>query len=390
MSALARFSDGTQRLVPPEQTLARVGPHLARHGITRCMPVTRLDALGIPTFCAIRPNGLLLQVSNGKGISDMAARVSALMEAFELNHAENPPASALRRTTLAALRAEGARVIAPQDVHGFRDTYFSERYVCDWIEGEDLVRGGPVWAPASGVYFYCTPCLHDTSTNGLASGNHPAEATLHALYELIERDAMTRLNIDGTIRIRGHASVIDPDTIDDALVRAIVDQVEEAGTRVLLLWLPSAIAVHTFWAVMINRSPMASVSTLNIGWGTHVDMRIAACRALTEAAQSRLVFIHGAREDILAKQVYHAKQTLDSAAVRYFHDLPADTTWSDIEGRPSVGGHEDLDLLLSRVVGALADAGHDRLIRFDLTDPEAGIPVVKVIAPTLKFDHKLF
>lgn len=390
MSALARFSDGTQRLVPPEQTLARVGPHLARHGITRCMPVTRLDALGIPTFCAIRPNGLLLQVSNGKGISDMAARVSALMEAFELNHAENPPASALRRTTLAALRAEGARVIEPQDVPGFRDTYFTERYVCDWVEGEDIVGGGPVWAPASGVYFYCTPCLHDTSTNGLASGNHPAEATLHALYELIERDAMTRLNVAGTIRIRGHASVIDPDTIDDDLIRAIVDQVEDAGTRVLLLWLPSAIAVHTFWAVMINRSPMASVSTLNIGWGTHVDMRIAACRALTEAAQSRLVFIHGAREDILAKQVYHAKQTLDSAAVRYFHDLPADTSWSDIEGRPSVGGHEDLDLLLSRVVGALADAGHDRLIRFDLTEPEAGIPVVKVIAPTLKFDHKLF
>jgi ribosomal protein S12 methylthiotransferase accessory factor len=390
MPALARFSDGMQRLVPPEQTLERVRPHLARHGITRCMPVTRLDALGIPTFCAIRPNGLVLQVSNGKGISEVASRVSALMEAFELNHAENPPAGALRRTSLAALRSEGARVIEPREVHGFRDTYFTERYVCDWALGEDLVNGEPVWAPGSGVYFYCTPCLHDTSTNGLASGNHPAEATLHALYELIERDAMTRLNVNGTIRIRGHASVIDPDTIDDDLVRTIIEQVERAGTRVLLLWLPSAVAVHTFWAVMINRSPMASVSTLNIGWGTHIDMKIAACRALTEAAQSRLVFIHGAREDILHKQVYHAKQSLDSTAVRYFHDLPADTSWSDIEGRPTIGAHEDVDILLERVVTALASAGHERLIRFDLTEPQAGIPVVKVIAPTLKFDRKLF
>lgn len=390
MSALARFSDGTQRLVPPEQTLARVAPHLARRGITRCMPVTRLDSLGIPTFCAIRPNGLVLQVSNGKGISDTAARVSALMEAFELDHAENPAEGVLRRTTLAALREEGAQVLEPHEVHGFRNTYFGDRYVCDWTEGENLVDGSRMWAPGSSVYFYCTPGLHDTSTNGLASGNHPAEATLHALYELIERDAMSRLNVDGTMRIRGHASVIDPDSIDDDLIRAIVDQVEAAGTRVMLLWLPSAVGVHTFWAVMINRSPMASVSTLNVGWGTHVDRRIAACRALTEAAQSRLVFIHGAREDILTKQVYHATQTLDSAAVRYFHGLPADTTWSEIEERATIAPEPDLDLLLSRVVAALAGAGHDRLIRFDLTDPTADIPVVKVIAPTLKFNHKLF
>ena len=277
--ALARFNHGTQRLVPPEQTLARVTPYLARHGITRCMPVTRLDSLGIPTYCAIRPNGLVLQVSNGKGISDAAARVSAIMEALELHYAENPGPGILRRASLSTLEHEGATVLRPDELHGFRKVYFTDRFQCDWVAGANLVDESLVWAPASAVYFHCTPNLHDTSTNGLASGNDLSEATLHAIYELVERDAMSRLSVDGMIRIRERAHVIDPATIDDDTLRLLVDQVEAAGTKVLLLWLPSAIPVHTFWAVLLNRSPLASVSTLNVGWGTHGDLRIAASRA---------------------------------------------------------------------------------------------------------------
>jgi ribosomal protein S12 methylthiotransferase accessory factor len=141
---------------------------------------------------------------------------------------------------------------------------------------------------------------------------------------------------------------------------------------------------------MVNRSPLASVSTLNVGWGTHVDQRIAAARALTEAAQSRLVFIHGAREDIQTKQVYHARQAAASPAVQYFTELQPTASWDDVAGLPTVGFHSDLDELLGRVVSALARAGHRRLIRFDLTHPDTGIPVVKVIAPTLQFHHQLF
>jgi ribosomal protein S12 methylthiotransferase accessory factor len=388
--ASGRVSHGTQRLVPPEQTLARVTPYLLANGITRCMPVTRLDALGVPTYCAIRPNGLVLQVSNGKGVDDTAARVSAVMEALELHYAENPCDGVMRRTSLAMLEAEGATVLRPSDIRGFRNVYFTDRFQCDWVKGENLVDGAAVWAPASAVYFHCTPGLFDTSTNGLASGNAVSEATLHALYELIERDAMSRLSVDGVIRIRERACVIDPQTIDDEAVRALVDQVEHAGTTVLLLWLPSAIGVHTFWAVLINRSPLAAVSTLNVGWGTHVDRGIAASRALTEAAQSRLVFIHGAREDILTKPVYLAEQAANSAGVRYFMDLAPTHTWAELDDRPSVGYHDDLDVLLQRVVADLARAGHHRLIRFDLTNPVDRIPVVKVIASTLKFNHQLF
>jgi ribosomal protein S12 methylthiotransferase accessory factor len=390
MPALAHYSFGTERLVPPEETLARVAPHLPRLGITRCTSVTRLDALGVPTYCSIRPNGLLLQVSNGKGLTDAAARASAVMEALELQHAENPRPERLRRASLEALDAEGARYLRPEALRGFRPVYFGERFLCDWTAGESLVDGTAVWAPASAVYFYCTPCLHDTSTNGLASGNHAAEATLHALYELVERDAMSRLIVDGRLRLRDSADVVHLDSIEEPAIRALVEAIEGADTRVVLMWLPSAIPVHTFWAVLLNRQPLASVSTLNVGWGTHANMAIAASRALTEAAQSRLVFIHGAREDILGKQVYHARGAADSRAFRYFDDLHPTARWEEVRGRATIAPGRDLEQVQQRVVEALVAAGHDSLVRFDLTDPDVGIPVVKVIAPTLRFNHALF
>jgi ribosomal protein S12 methylthiotransferase accessory factor YcaO len=45
----------------------------------------------------------------------------------------------------------------------------------------------------------------------------------------------------------------------------------------------------------------------------------------------------------------------------------------------------DLEAQLRQIVAALVRAGHDRLVCFDLTRPDMGIPVVKVIAPSLRF-----
>src|SRR5262245_3363449 len=84
------YTAGTHRLTQPEATLKLVTPHLPALGITRLADVTGLDSIGIPVFCAIRPRGRLLQVSNGKGLRPIDARVSALMEAVEFYHFEHP------------------------------------------------------------------------------------------------------------------------------------------------------------------------------------------------------------------------------------------------------------------------------------------------------------
>jgi ribosomal protein S12 methylthiotransferase accessory factor len=155
--------------------------------------VTGLDVdLGVPTFCAIRPTGQVLQTSNGKGLTRLSAKVSALMEAIELDHAENPDPGRLRRTSLNGLARSGLKALGLAQPGASGETFFSPDYIVDWVEGEELLSGEKVWLPASSAYFI-EPAAGRTSTNGLASGNHLVEATLHALYELIERDAISSL-----------------------------------------------------------------------------------------------------------------------------------------------------------------------------------------------------
>src|SRR5438552_592107 len=78
--AKKRFVDGTHRARSPRATLARMRPLMKRLGITRLACLTGLDAVGVPVWAAIRPNGRSLSTSQGKGLSDDAAAVSALME----------------------------------------------------------------------------------------------------------------------------------------------------------------------------------------------------------------------------------------------------------------------------------------------------------------------
>src|SRR5215470_16618299 len=82
------FRRGTHRTVAPEETLARVRPHMAAFGITRLGNITGLDRIGIPVAVAVRPNSRSVSVSQGKGLELPQAMASALMEACEGFHAE--------------------------------------------------------------------------------------------------------------------------------------------------------------------------------------------------------------------------------------------------------------------------------------------------------------
>jgi ribosomal protein S12 methylthiotransferase accessory factor len=383
------FKAGTHRLVAPAETLARIRPLLARCGITRCTAVTHLDHLGVPVYCAIRPAGLVLQVSNGKGMSVEAAQASALMEALELHHAEQPLPARLRRTSQRELEREGARVLAPAQVPGWAGGYCAPDFRFEWICGESLPDGAPVWAPASSAYFARTPAPLVTDSNGLASGNHLLEASLHGLYELIERDAVSALSVNGRLAVRSRCLGIHLDSIADQALRELVLHIEARDTRVVLLWVPSRVAVHTFWAVLLNRRAGAAVSTFNIGAGCHHDASVAAARAVTEAAQARLTFIHGAREDRGQKPVDQAEQVERSPAYRYFDALDTSTAWSALPHLPQPGPDADLPTLHDWLVAELAAAGQ-QVLRFDLSRPELGIAVVKMLAPGLGFNRKLF
>lgn len=375
------YTRGTHRLVAPEQTMANVAPHLMALGVTRLADVTGLDCLGIPVYCAIRPRGTALQVSNGKGLCHADAQVSALMEAIECYHFENPSGH-LKRGSSRSLQRDGHLVIPPNSLPEYRsDIFFSPDYVIDWASAEDLLSGEEVWLPASAAYI-CTPMLYDVSTNGLASGNHLLEATLHALYEVIERDAVSRLSVKGWLNFSPkRCRFIDLNTVRDGPVKELHGRLVAAEVKLVLMWMKSCIPIHTFMAVLLDRKPFAPCSMVNIGYGTHLSVSVAATRAITEAAQSRLTFIHGSREDLEpdAYQGPHHK------IFDFFDRIEANSRWWNLKEM----AEDDLSQDYACVLRALSANGYKNILRVNMTRTPFDIPVAKVFVSGLKLNHDL-
>ncbi|MFB2838860.1 YcaO-like family protein [Floridanema evergladense] len=146
------YINGTHRLISPEQTLANISHHLPAMGITRCANVTGLDRIGIPVYCSIKPRSRMVQIHNGKGLFTIAAKVSALMEAIEVFHYENP-SNELKRTCLKRIQDNGETVIHPHSLPlCFSNNYFSDNFIIDWAKGENLLTEEEVWIPGSAAY----------------------------------------------------------------------------------------------------------------------------------------------------------------------------------------------------------------------------------------------
>ena len=376
------------RACTPQETLATVRPALPACGITRVASVTHLDTLGIPTWVSVRPGGQVLQVSNGKGVTDAASQVSATMEACELHLAENPDPARLWHGSMAQLaRVEPqARIVAPPELPGAAGGYFTPEFTGEWTAGTDLGTGERIWVPSSVVYFFRRPFLFETTSNGLASGNTRSEARLHALYELIERDAMCAVVEGGRLRLRDRGRRIDPDSVTFPIARLILDRYAVAGARVILMALPAAVAVSAMWAVCLIGRSLSTRTVVNGGFAAHVDPEVALLRALTEAAQARLAKIHGARDDVRRKLGVPA----DSRPYRVLNSLTPDTTWEQVVGEPRLDLSDDPEVAVPRLVDALIRHGRGPVYDFDLSDPEKHLYCARIIAPRLEFRKRLF
>jgi ribosomal protein S12 methylthiotransferase accessory factor len=375
------YTRGTHRLVAPEQTLANVTPHLTALGVTRLADVTGLDRLGIPVYCAVRPRGTCLQVSNGKGLCHADAKVSALMEAVEFNHFENPNGY-MKRSSFRAMQRDGHLVIRPDVLPDYRsETFFSSDYVIGWVSAEDLLSGQEVWLPASAAYMGA-PMLYDLSGNGLASGNHLCEATLHGLYEVIERDAVSRLSVKGQLNFsEKRCRFIDLKTLKNGPVRELYEMLMAAEVKLVLIWMKSCIPIHSFMAVLLDPKPFSQSSMVNVGYGTHLSVSVAATRAITEAAQSRLTFIHGSREDLEPE----AYQGGHHKIYRFFDRIEANSSWGNLKEMAAEDLLQDYVCILQN----LSANGYKKIFRVNMTRSPFDIPVAKVFVCGLKLNRNL-
>ncbi|WP_420583716.1 YcaO-like family protein [Ruegeria sp.] len=370
----------THRLRDPEQTLAIVKPFLREMGITRIANLTGLDRIGLPTVMVARPNSRSVAVSLGKGLSLPAAEASGVMEAIESWHAER----VLLPQRLARY-AELARDVAVVDVERLprvNSGRFDPHENMLWVEGRDLMADDACWVPLEMVDTDYTTApvggqaAFPRSTNGLASGNNLAEASCHAICELIERDATTLWD-------QQHLPArLDPDSVDDPRCQQAVQMMLSAGLDVGLWNTTSDIGIASFRCVICEGS--GQPGHIGIGDGCHPDRAIALLRALTEAAQTRLTYISGARDDLdPAEFTDQAK----SERGRYVRDLidgcAADQRFADCPSNATGSFDDDLALLRHQ----LAQAGISQVVTVDLSRPDYDIAVVRAVIPGLEAPH---
>ena len=378
------YRDTTHRLVPPDTTFQQVSPFAAVMGITRIANVTGLDNVGIPVVMVCRPNSRSISVSQGKGYDLISAKVSGLMESVESFHAERI-SHPLKLCSLEDLRYTEA-VVDVDRLPRLSDSKFTPFARILWVEGEDLLGGARRWVPYEMVHLDYTlplPSGHgcfQASSNGLASGNHYLEATTHAICELIERDAITLWHqLAAEDR---EATRVDLNTVTDVRCRDLLDRFAQAGVMVAVWEATSDIGVPVFLCRILQEdSGLANTIRPSAGMGCHLVREVALLRALTEAAQSRLTFIAGARDD-MPRQGY--EQFLDPKTHEVWRSAMAPRGGGrDFLDAPSYHGRsfeEDLRLQLDR----LKSVGIEEVIVVDLTKPEFKIPVVRAVIPGLE------
>lgn len=355
----------------PEVTLERISRHLTRLGISRCADVTGLDELGVPVYVVVRPVGRALQTSVGKGVRALDAKVSGLMESIEMHYWENPIAP-FEFASHDELTARGQLAVDPRRLPEFRpEVYYAPDYRIPWLKGDNLLIPGQTgWVPAASAYTF-EPSNFASSTNGLASGNTVAEATIHAMYELYERHSLSVLVDDQQVSF-DQCDVIALDTIAHPVLTENLRLIRGAGVDVRLFRVQLDSTIHTFCAVLLDTNPFAKASRVNIGTGSHLNPVIAASRALTEAAQSRLTFIHASREDLRGAAYLRTHDTLHDFVSSY---TPA-VNWASLRDFSGPSLAADSQLLVEQ----FRQEDCDGLWRTVLSEPELDLAVVKVVA----------
>jgi YcaO-like protein with predicted kinase domain len=376
LDAASVLRDGTHRAATLDATWRRFARGMRTAQITRIADITGLDSLGVPVFAAIRPMGKSLSTQQGKGITADAARISALMESLETWTAENLTLPVVR----ASAKALGPRAVDVRALprpRGRLDRSARWR----WVEGWDLVADRAVLVPEQAVTLdttFTVPPVFDISSNGLASGNVLVEAIVHGLCEVIERDA------EAAWRRAGGDRRLVLDTIADPVCRDLIERITATGARIFVWDLGGVIPVIGCAIMEDPREPAWRALGFYQGFGAHLVPEVAIARAITEAAQTRLTYIAGGRDDFFGFDYERATdpEILGDLWDRLAAPCDEPAIFDDLPRHATRGLGEDLEALVELVLAT----GASQVIAVDLTHGVLKVPVVKVIVPGLATD----
>ena len=369
----------TYRSCTAGETFSKVSPYLARLGITRIARHTDLDRIGVPVWGAYVPNAKAIVIAQGKGLTDEVAKTSAVMEAVERVIATRPACGGEELSvTELSQRCVKVHKLDCLLAAGAMEIGVDERM--HWTPARSLVDGNDVWVPFDAIHLDRTivNSRYWLSSDGLSAGNTQDEATLHGLLERVERDAITLWEVRSLAK--RYECKIALRHINDLEVVSLVQRIEQAGLELAMFDITSDLGVPTMVALLAPRRPQARRDLRHIditfGAGASFSPGGAMLRAITEAVQSRMTYISGARDDILP-DMFTQPALADHIAAFV---APAQKMHTDIPSLTVSSINHALKTLVSR----LADKGVEHMLAIELAPDWLPVSVVKVIVPELE------
>ncbi|HKO49420.1 MAG TPA: TOMM precursor leader peptide-binding protein [Polyangiaceae bacterium] len=392
------ISDGGQRIESAEGTYRR----LARHVDSLVGLVTDLSelpqksqALG-PVYSASHslrpasheatPDERFQQLSVGNGRTAAQARTSALCGALERQCARFQGDELRVRRSLHEL---GSRAIDPRQLLLFSERQyltqpdrgrsrslvtprsqlvprvFDPARAIDWTPSWSLSQRVQKLVPFAYVFAGAPRAAEEQvcnwDSNGCAAGNCLEEAILQGLLELIERDAAAIWWYNGLER-----PGLELESFDEPYFMEVREHYERAGYELWLLDLTHDLEIPVVIALAAERSGQRFAA----GLGCHLDLRLAAQRAVTELHR---VFDPERRNAPLFTRAELSDE-------RFLRPVPR-RSGRALGQRPpaSTDLRRDIEFCMTK----LARAGLELLVT-DYSRPDVQLSTVKVMVPGLR------
>lgn len=411
--ALDAKDDGSYRKLTPRQTMETYGHHVSRRtGVVEVLrritdenSVIHVVESGVnlatvnkgSKACGFR------QSAGGKGSTADQARAGALAEAIERFAAtytgEEP-------TIMGSLTELGPDAIDPRTMTLFSAAQYADReawnaahkamhkvpaefdpdVVMEWSPAWSLSRDQRVWIPTPFAFYIYrgesprNGCNSDS--NGNAAGTSIEDAILQGFFELVERDAVASWWYNKIER-----PAADLDAYVTHFSEPYIDQVREHYATELdrdlwVLDITSDLGIPAFVAASSARTGKPRVL---LGFGAHRDARGALLRSITEMNQ------------MLGMVPALEAQELDPAVPAGVNPEQAWWNADSMERHPYVLPHGNPVGPLAHAhdwdfdgkanverVAALVEGQGMELHVVNMTHPDVGMPVVKVMVPGMR------
>jgi ribosomal protein S12 methylthiotransferase accessory factor len=353
--------------------------HLSSFEISRVGDITDLDTLGVPVWFATRPNARSLSVSQGKGLDETSAWISAVAESIEAAVAERDTFIAIRDVSCLELASQGRTLIDLSRQARCAVSRVDLDQPMAWVEGKTWGTDATVYAPYELIGMDMRldqpwdRHAFRMSSNGLACHFDLQTAIAHGLRELIEDDAYAASiglgnNAKHLRKFRLGATQIE------WLVPGLSTALDRAGLAMEFTRIDRLVDLPVVSIELIPNCSNQEIRTATGGCACAMTEAQAARAALLEAVQSRLTLIAGSRDDI----------SLQSFTPSHFESsnepkiLPEPFVDWEIQSEC-----QSTELEIQTLAAKLNQSGIPDFHVFELTSGVAGINVVRVLADDL-------